>query len=64
MNQDTTLKFSAIMFAVLWTGGMIWSSGSFDAANIIILALCGAAAGYAWYRAMRYWMIGRMRKTG
>ena len=40
-------------FAVLWSGWMLWWSGSFEPANIIILSVCGAVAGYLWYRAMR-----------
>jgi uncharacterized membrane protein (DUF4010 family) len=54
MNAATTLKLSAIVFTVLWTGWMLWWSGSFDRANVIILAICGSAVGYVWYRAMRW----------
>ena len=39
---------------------MLWWSGSLERANVIILTICGAAAGYAWYRAMR-WQFRRMR---
>jgi hypothetical protein len=39
---------------------MLWWSGSFDLANIIILAICGSLAGYAWYRVMRW----QFRRTG
>ena len=63
MNPVTRLKLSAVAFTVLWTGGMLWWSGSLDPANVIILAVCGAVAGYAWYRAMLYWLIRRMRKA-
>jgi membrane protein DedA with SNARE-associated domain len=45
---------SSIAFAVLWTGGMLWSTGPIDRANIIILSICGALAGCAWYYAMRW----------
>lgn len=38
---------------------MMWWSGSFSSANVVILALCGAAVGYLWYRAMR-WQFERM----
>ena len=55
MNHITRLKLSSVLFTVLWTGGMLWWSGSFDRVNIIMLAICGAAAGYLWYRAMRWW---------
>jgi hypothetical protein len=33
---------------------MLWSSGSLDHVNVILLSICGIAAGYAWYRAMRW----------
>ncbi|MVT49862.1 hypothetical protein GPL17_05095 [Bradyrhizobium yuanmingense] len=53
------LKAGAIVFTLLWTAWMMWWSGSFSSANVIILALCGAAVGYLWYRAMR-WQFERM----
>ena len=58
MNPVTRLKLSSIVFAVLWTGWMIWWSGIYDAANIIILTVCGSVAGYLWYRTMR-WLFRR-----
>ena len=39
---------------------MIWWSGIYDAANMIILTICGAGAGYAWYRVMRW----QFRRSG
>jgi hypothetical protein len=60
MNPATSLKLSSIAFAVLWTGWMLWWSGSFDRVNIIMLAICGVLVGYAWYRAMRW----RFRRSG
>ncbi len=59
MNAATRLKWCAIAFTVFWTGGMLWWSGSFDLAGVVILAICGGLAGYAWYRAMR-WQFERM----
>lgn len=53
------LKAGAIVFTLLWTAWMTWWSGSFSSANVVILALCGAAVGYLWYRAMR-WQFERM----
>jgi hypothetical protein len=50
MNPAT----SSIAFAVLWTGWMLWWSGSPDRVNVIMLAICGVVVGYAWYRAMRW----------
>jgi hypothetical protein len=55
MKPATPLKLSAIAFAVLWTGWMIWSSGSFERVNAVILSIGGALVGYLWYRLMRWW---------
>lgn len=60
MKPTTPLKLSAIAFTVLWSGWMLWSSGSYEPANIIILAVCGSVAGYLWYRIMR-WCFQRMK---
>jgi hypothetical protein len=54
-NPLARLKLSAVAFAVLWTGWMLWWSGSFDRANVIILTICGIVAGYAWYRGIRWY---------
>ena len=59
MRPVTRLKAGALVFTVLWTGWMRWWSGSSDAANIVMLAICGGLAGYLWYRLMRYWLIDR-----
>jgi hypothetical protein len=60
LNPETQLKLCAVMFTVLWTGWMLWSSGSLDRVNVILMTICGAAAGYAWYRAMRW----QFRRSG
>ena len=52
------LKAGAIALTLLWTAWMMWWS-SFSSANVVILAVCGAAVGYLWYRAMR-WQFERM----
>jgi hypothetical protein len=54
VNPATSLKLSSTAFAVLWTGWMLWWSGSFDRVNIIMLMICGVLVGYGWYRAMRW----------
>ncbi|MCP3472492.1 hypothetical protein NLM33_19455 [Bradyrhizobium sp. CCGUVB1N3] len=54
-----SLKAGAAIFTVLWTTWMMWWSGSYSSANLVILAACGAAVGYVWYRAMR-WQLERM----
>jgi hypothetical protein len=58
VNPATQLKLCAVLFTVLWTGWMLWSSGSLDRVNVIMLSICGIAAGYAWYRAM-LWQFHR-----
>jgi hypothetical protein len=54
MKPAVPLVLCSIAFAVLWTGGMLWSSGTIDRANVIILSVCGAFAGVAWNYAMRW----------
>jgi hypothetical protein len=54
MDQAKRLKLSAIAFTVFWTGGMLWWSGEYQPANIIILVICGTIAGYLWYLGMRW----------
>ena len=54
MNPANTLKISSAMFAVLWAGWMIWSSGDFGVANIAIFAVVGAIAGWLWFLGMRW----------
>ena len=59
MQPTAPLKYASIAFTVLWVGWMVWWSGIQDLANVIILSVCGAVAGYLWYRAMRWsfrWM--------
>jgi hypothetical protein len=59
MDQARRLKLGAIFFAIFWIGGMLWWSGEYHPANIIILAVCGTVGGYLWYLAMR-WVFGYM----
>jgi predicted PurR-regulated permease PerM len=64
MNPTTGLKLSATFFAVFWTAGMVWWSGIFEAANIIITVICGGIAGYLWYRIMRWLLTVRQVPSG
>ena len=59
MDQAKRLKLGAVAFSVFWIGGMLWWSGVYDPANIIILTICGTLGGYLWYLAMR-WVFERM----
>jgi len=54
MDQAKRLKLAAIAFSVFWIVGMIWWSGEYHPANIVILAVCGAVGGYLWHLAMRW----------
>ena len=55
MTPRTRLALASILFAVLWTAGMIWWTGT-DIANIVGLSIGGAVAGVLWYFAMGWWM--------
>ena len=55
MDQARRLKLSAVAFTIFWVGGMLWWSGEVHPASIVILSICGALAGYFWFRAMRWW---------
>jgi hypothetical protein len=54
-----SLKAGATIFTMLWTAWMMWWSGSYNSANLVIMMICGVAVGYFWYRAMR-WQFERM----
>jgi len=58
-RQLLPLKAGAIVLTLLWTAWIMWWSGSFSIASMVILTFCGAAVGYLWYRAMR-WQFERM----
>ncbi|MCA6120842.1 hypothetical protein J6500_02825 [Bradyrhizobium sp. WSM 1704] len=54
MKSAVPLALCSIAFAVLWTCGMLWSSGAIDSDNVIVLSICGAFAGVGWHYAMRW----------
>jgi hypothetical protein len=53
MDQEKRLKVAAICFAMFWIGGMLWWSGEYHPAYIVLLGICGSIGGYLWYLAMR-----------
>jgi hypothetical protein len=55
MTPRTRLVLASILFAVLWTAGMIWWTGT-DIGNVVGLWIGGAVAGVLWYFAMDWWM--------
>jgi uncharacterized membrane protein len=54
MRNETLLKISAVVFAVLWTLLMWWSRGPMDETPLAILIVSGALAGGLWY-----WLYGK-----
>ena len=46
MDQATRLKWAAVAFTIFWIGGMLWWSGEYHPAHIVILAVCGSVGGY------------------
>jgi hypothetical protein len=54
MRNETLLRLSAVVFAILWTLLMWWSRGPMDTAPLLVLVLCGALAGGVWY-----WLYGK-----
>jgi hypothetical protein len=59
MDKAKRLKLAAVFFAVFWVGGMLWWSGEYHPAYIILLTVCGSLGGYLWYLAMR-WVFERL----
>jgi hypothetical protein len=57
-SPSTSLAAGAVVFAVLSTLWMLSWSGSFDRADAVVLSICGAVVGCAWYVAMR-WQLRR-----
>ena len=54
MTSQAGLLLGSVVFAVLWTLGMIWWTGT-ETANIVILLISGVVAGVVWYFGMRWW---------
>jgi hypothetical protein len=50
------LPAAAILFAVLWTAGMLWWNAPLDTVEIVMLVIAGALAGVMWYFAMRFYV--------
>jgi hypothetical protein len=58
MKPTMVLKLSAIAFAVLWSGWMVFLSD--EPNTLAITAVCGSVAGWLWYHIMR-WCFRLMR---
>jgi hypothetical protein len=53
MYPSSRLKLNSVVFAVIWTVGMLCWEQPFDVAKLIVTSICGLAIGYLWYRVMR-----------
>jgi len=53
MRNETLLRLSAVVFAVLWTL-MMWWNGPLDLPSFVVLAVAGVVAGLIWY-----WLYGK-----
>jgi hypothetical protein len=49
VSPHTRKLISAVIFAVLWIGSMLWWSGSFDQQTVLITVIMGVIAGLLWY---------------
>jgi hypothetical protein len=58
MKPTIILKLSAIAFAVVWSGWVVFLSD--QPSTLVITAICGSVAGYLWYRIMS-WCFRLMR---
>ena len=54
MRNETLLKLSSVVFAVLWTLLMWWSGGPMEAGSLAVLIVSGAFVGVLWY-----WIYGK-----
>ena len=53
MHPSSKLKLHSVVFAVIWSVGMLCSERPFDVAKLIVTSICGFTSGYLWYRVMR-----------
>jgi hypothetical protein len=58
LKPSIQLKWGSVFFAVFWIVAMLRWGGSMERANIVMTMICGVAAGYGWYRCMR-WQVPR-----
>ena len=56
-----SLRASAIIFGVLWTGGMLWWSAPLNVPKIVIWSFTGVATAFAWYWLMGLWLNFRAK---
>lgn len=60
MSPRSNRVLSAIVFAVLWTAGMLWWSPSIDVPTVVVTVIAGVIAGL-----LMYWLFdkfsGRLR---
>jgi len=60
MSPRSNRVLSAIVFAVLWTAGMLWWSPAIDVQTVVVAVIAGVIAGL-----LMYWLFdkfsGRLR---
>jgi branched-subunit amino acid transport protein len=60
MSPRSNRVLSAIVFAALWTAGMLWRSASIDLQTVVVAVIAGVIAGL-----LMYWVFdkfsGRLR---
>jgi uncharacterized membrane protein len=54
MSPRSNRVLTAIVFAVLWTAGMLWRSPSIDLQTVVVAAIAGAIAGL-----LMYWLFDK-----
>jgi asparagine N-glycosylation enzyme membrane subunit Stt3 len=57
LKPSTSLKLGSVFFTIFWIVAMLRWSGSMERANIVMTMICGVAAGYGWYRCMRWQVL-------
>jgi hypothetical protein len=55
MSSRTKLALLSIVFAVLWTAGMLWLSAPLEVAQAVIFVISGGIAGVLWYLLFGMW---------
>lgn len=64
MPQNAQLKLSAIVFAVLWTIGMLIFARPLDLPTLVIMPVCGVLVGLLWYWLFGLWFRWWFKQPG
>jgi small-conductance mechanosensitive channel len=55
MTYRLRLKLAALIFAILWTGWMMWWSAARQPADFVMISICGVLVGLVWYWSIRWY---------